>query len=88
MENAAVREGLDADTARLLTLETALGAARLALESNEGPGTLRERVTSPGGTTEAAIGVMDAAKVNETLAQAISAARKRSGELAKMLGQD
>ena len=88
MENAAVREGLDADTARLLTLETALGAARLALESNEGPGTLRERVPSPGGTTEAAIGVMDAAKVNETLAQAVTAARERSSELATLLGRD
>jgi len=88
IENAAVDEGLDAGTAHLLTVETALGAARLALESNESPGTLRERVTSPGGTTEAAIGVMDAAKVNETLAQAVTAARERSSELATLLGRD
>ena len=59
INDAAVNEGLDADTARLLTLETALGAARLALESAEEPGTLQERVTSPGGTTEAAVNVLD-----------------------------
>ncbi len=64
IENAAVREGLDAEIAHLLALEPALGAARLALESNDGPGTLRERVTPPGGTTETAIAIMDNAKVS------------------------
>jgi len=87
IENAAIREGLDANTARLLTLETALGAARLALESSESPGTLRERVTSPGGTTEAGIGTLDIAGVSETIGQAVAAARKRSSELATLLGQ-
>ena len=82
IEQAGVREGLDADTARLLALETALGAARLALESTEGPGQLRERVTSPGGTTEAAIRTLDASNVSDIIQNAVSAARQRSAELA------
>jgi len=82
IEQAGIREGLDADTARLLALETALGAARLALESTEGPGQLRERVTSPGGTTEAAIRTLDASNVSDIIQKAVSAARQRSAELA------
>jgi len=85
IEQAGVREGLDADTARLLALETALGAARLALESTEGPGQLRERVTSPGGTTEAAIRTLDASDVSNIIQNAVSAARQRSAELAGIL---
>jgi pyrroline-5-carboxylate reductase len=85
IEQAAIREGLDAETARLLVLETALGAARLALESTEGPGQLRERVTSPGGTTEAAIRTLDASDVSGIIQTAVSAARQRSAELAGIL---
>jgi pyrroline-5-carboxylate reductase len=85
IQDAAVAEGLDADTARLLALETALGAARLAVESTEDPGTLQERVTSPGGTTEAAINVLDASGVAKAFGKAVSAARARGGELAKLL---
>ena len=88
INDAAVTEGLDADTARLLTLETALGAARLALESAEDPGTLQKRVTSPGGTTEAAINVLDSSGVSEDVQNAVSAARARGGELAKLLDGD
>ncbi len=87
IENAAVHEGLDANTARLLTLETALGAARLALESSESPGTLRARVTSPGGTTEAGIKALDTAGVSEATGRAVAAARHRANELATLLGQ-
>jgi pyrroline-5-carboxylate reductase len=82
IEQAATKEGLDPDTARLLTLETAFGAARLALNSTETPGELRVRVTSPGGTTEAAIHVLDEASMNEVIKGAVSAAKKRSTELA------
>ena len=85
IEQAAIREGLDADTARLLALETSLGAARLALESTEGPGQLRKRVTSPGGTTEAAIRTLDASNVSDIIQDAVSAARQRSAELAGIL---
>jgi len=88
INDAAVTEGLDADTARLLTLETALGAARLALESAEDPGTLQKRVTSPGGTTEAAINVLDSSGVSEDFQNAVSAACARGGELAKLLDGD
>ena len=85
INEAAVNGGLDAETARLLTLETALGAARLALESAEDPGTLQKRVTSPGGTTEAAVNVLDSSRVNDAFRNAVSAARARGGELAKLL---
>ncbi len=85
--DAAVREGLDAETARLLSLETALGAARLAVASTEDPGNLQAQVTSPGGTTEAAINVLNDSRVGDTLQQAVSAARARAGELAKLLDQ-
>ena len=88
IHDAAVREGLDAKTARLLSLETALGAARLAVESTEDPGTLQKQVTSPGGTTEAAIRVLNDSGVGDALQRAVSAARARGGELAKLLDQD
>ncbi len=88
IHDAAVREGLDTETARLLSLETALGAARLALASTEDPGNLQAQVTSPGGTTEAAIKVLNDSGVRDTLQQAVSAARARGGELAKLLDRD
>ena len=88
INDAAVNNGLDAETARLLTLETALGAARLALASVEDPGTLQKRVTSPGGTTEAAINVLDSSGVSDAFQNAVSAARTRGGELAKLLDKD
>ena len=86
--DAAVREGLDAETARLLSLETALGAARLAIESTENPDILQKQVTSPGGTTEAAIQVLNDYGVHNTLQKAVSAARARGNELAKFLDRD
>jgi len=88
IHDAAVREGLDAQTARLLSLETALGAARLAVESTEDPGSLQKQVTSPGGTTEAAMRVLNDSGVEDALQRAVSAARARGGELAKLLDQD
>tara|TARA_Y100001934_G_scaffold281341_1_gene390702 strand:- start:1847 stop:2674 length:828 start_codon:yes stop_codon:yes gene_type:complete len=88
ISDAAVDNGLDAETARLLTLETALGAARLAMESVEDPGILQKRVTSPGGTTEAAINVLDSSRVSKALQNAVSEARARGGELAKLLDGD
>jgi len=88
IKDAAVAEGLDEDTARLLVLETALGAARLAVESVEDPGILQKRVTSPGGTTEAAINVLDSSRVSKAFEKAVSAARARGGELAELLDRD
>ena len=88
IHDAAVREGLDTETARLLSLETALGAARLAVESTEDPGSLQTQVTSPGGTTEAAINVLKNSGVRDALQKAVSAARARGGELAKLLDRE
>jgi len=77
-----VGEGLDPGLARELALHTALGAAQLALASEVDPGTLRQRVMSPGGTTEAAIRSLDAAGFQAAVEAAIGAARARSAELA------
>lgn len=88
MTRAGIEMGLEPDAARLLTQETALGAARMALESEEDVGALRERVTSPGGTTEAALGVLMEAEVPAKLEAAILAARDRGRSLAKELAGD
>jgi len=86
MEEAGVRLGLARDSARMLTLQTALGAARMALEASEPPGVLRERVTSPGGTTERALARLREGGIEALLLEAITAARDRSAELGRMLG--
>jgi pyrroline-5-carboxylate reductase len=86
MEEAAVRLGLEPVTARLLTQQTALGAARLAMESDESPAELRRKVTSPGGTTEAAIGSFENAGFTAMVLDAIHAAEKRSVSLSAELG--
>ncbi|MDJ0741404.1 MAG: pyrroline-5-carboxylate reductase [Gammaproteobacteria bacterium] len=84
---AAARElGLPAETAHLLTLQTALGAARMALESSESAEVLRQRVTSPGGTTERAIGVLEDGGIRDLFTRALRAARDRSVELSADLG--
>jgi pyrroline-5-carboxylate reductase len=85
IEAVALEMGLEADTARLLTLQTALGAARMAMESSEAPQRLRERVTSPGGTTERAIATLEAGGVRDLVGSALRSARDRSVELSRML---
>lgn len=70
----------------MLTLETAIGAARIALESDEDVGRLRRRVTSPGGTTEAALAVLEQAGLHEQFRRALRAARDRSCALADEFG--
>lgn len=87
MEDAAVALGLEPQTARLLTQQTALGAARVAIESEESPAGLRRRVTSPGGTTEKAIGSFEQAGFHALVLAAMSAARDRAVELSKQLGE-
>ena len=86
LENAAIARGLNEADARLLTLETALGAAKMALESHEDPAQLRQRVTSPGGTTERALEEFEDAGLRETCQQAVDAAITRAQELAEMFG--
>jgi pyrroline-5-carboxylate reductase len=87
LEAAGVRLGLDAADARLLTLQTAFGAAKMALESQEDAGVLRARVTSKGGTTEQALKVLEAGGLAKLLDQAVAAACERSRELAALLGK-
>lgn len=83
MINAGQALGLDATTARDLTLQTALGAAQLAITSDESPSTLREKVTSPGGTTAAALQALNDQGVSEAVIKALTAARDRSQELSQ-----
>jgi pyrroline-5-carboxylate reductase len=82
MQRAGEQLGLPAESARLLTLQTALGAARMALESSDDPATLRQKVTSPGGTTEAAIRSLQQAGLEQSFAEALRAAAQRANELA------
>lgn len=86
MEQAAVQMGLSERTARLLVQQTALGAAKIALESAESPTQLRERVTSPGGTTQKAIETFQQNGFAELVSKALLAARDRSIEMSKQLG--
>lgn len=81
LQKAAEGLGLAADDARLLTLQTTFGAAKMALESDIDVAELRRRVTSKGGTTEAALQSLDAGGFSDLLATAIKAAAKRSQEL-------
>lgn len=81
MIDAAGKLGLDADSARRLVLQTALGSARLACDSADAPAELRRKVTSPGGTTAAAIKVFEEGGFASLAEAALTAARDRSLEL-------
>ena len=78
---AAVRLGMDRATAKRLVSKTALGAAKLLIESGHEPRILRQRVTSKGGTTEQAIKVFDRAGIKKIVEKAVTAAARRSKEL-------
>jgi pyrroline-5-carboxylate reductase len=88
MEAGGLKLGFDAVTARQLAVETFIGAARLAEQSSESLSTLRSRVTSKGGTTEAALNAFGANDVAEGIARGIAAADARGRELGDMLGKD
>ncbi len=81
MEAAALEQGLPADAARTLVLDTVLGAARMLTEAGEAPAELRRRVTSPGGTTQAAIETFQAGGFEALTAKAIDAAARRGKAL-------
>ncbi len=85
LEQVGVALGLESENARLLTIQTALGAARMAMESDDSPRELRERVTSPGGTTERALDILESGGIRTLVTQAVSAACERSGELSRIL---
>jgi pyrroline-5-carboxylate reductase len=82
MQAAAEQLGIEAADAQLLIMQTALGAAKLAMESGELPADLRQKVTSKGGTTEAALKVLTSGGLHDLFAQALQAAESRSKELA------
>ncbi|NOX44050.1 MAG: pyrroline-5-carboxylate reductase [Gammaproteobacteria bacterium] len=86
LEKAGHKLGLPHDVARLLTIQTAFGATKMALESTEDLHTLRKYVTSPGGTTEQAINVFQQGNIQQIFDEALAAAHKRSVELAEQLG--
>lgn len=88
LEKAAIRHGLEPATARLLTLETAFGAAKMALEGHEEPAELRRRVTSPGGTTEQAVQALEQGQIGKLFDDAVAAAIRRARELAVMFGKN
>jgi pyrroline-5-carboxylate reductase len=81
MLEAGVQMGLSAEQAQRLAQETFSGAAALAMQSSESPATLRERVTSKGGTTHAALASMQASAVKQAFVKALHAARDRAREL-------
>ena len=87
MEQTALELGLSESTARLLIQQTALGAAKIALESHETPSELRQRVTSPGGTTQQAIKTFEEGGFSQLVSKALHAARDRSIEMSKELGE-
>ncbi len=87
MEQAGIELGLSRETARLLTLQTAFGASKMALESSDSPRELRKKVTSPGGTTESALTVLKEGQFKKLFAQTLNAACERSKKLATKLGQ-
>ena len=79
--------GLSAEAANALALQTALGAARIAIEGDDPPGVLREKVTSPGGTTERALGIFKEGGISGLVESAVTGARDRARELADELGK-
>jgi pyrroline-5-carboxylate reductase len=85
MIRAGKNLGLDEKVATALTLQTALGAAQMAITSSSSPAELRKNVTSPNGTTQAAIEVFDHAHISQNIQAALAAAQKRSQELAQDL---
>ena len=87
MIRAGKNLGLDEKVATALTLQTALGAAQMAITSANTPSELRKNVTSPNGTTQVALEVFDRAQISHNIQSALAAAKKRSQELAQELSE-
>lgn len=88
LEDAAVAQGLPRDTARVLAAQTCLGAGRMLVEGGEDPSVLRQRVTSPNGTTQAALESFSADGLPRIVAHAVAAATRRGAELAAALDNE
>ena len=87
LQSAGEKLGLTSETARLLALQTAFGASKMALESKDDCKQLRVNVTSPGGTTERALQILMEGQLDELIASALTGARDRAQELADDLGK-
>ncbi|MBW1634722.1 MAG: pyrroline-5-carboxylate reductase [Deltaproteobacteria bacterium] len=85
MADAGVKMGLSRRDSLLLSAQTVMGSAKLLLESNEHPGQLKDRVTSPGGTSIAGIHTLEKGGLRTTIMDAVEAATNRSSELGKMM---
>jgi pyrroline-5-carboxylate reductase len=88
LEQGGVKLGLPAEVARKLAIRTLVGASALADASPESPAVLRERVTSKGGTTAAALGCLAEGGFLPLIERALDAAAKRGAELGDQLGKD
>lgn len=88
LETAGVELGLPAPAARALAIETFLGASRLAAQGPEAPAVLRQRVTSKGGTTEAALNSLEADDIVGAIGRAVAAADARGRVMGAELGTD
>ena len=83
LQAGATELGLNSHDAHLLAIQTAVGSALLAEHSDESPATLRKQVTSPGGTTEAALKVLESAGMKDLVIKAIAAAQNRAVEMSR-----
>jgi len=88
LQAAALTQGFSDEQARILALETLVGATSLAAQSEDSPTTLREKVTSKGGTTYAALEVLREKEWAKTLGLAVDAASKRGAEMGIEFGKD
>jgi pyrroline-5-carboxylate reductase len=88
LEDAAVAQGMPREAARALAAQTCLGAGRMMVESGEDPGVLRQRVTSPNGTTQAALESFAADGLARITARAVAAATRRGEEMAAALDKE
>ncbi len=83
LTEAGVLLGMPREMARTLAVETVAGSGRLASASGESPALLRERVTSPGGTTAAALRVLEEKGLRSAIIEAAAAAHRRAQELGR-----
>ncbi len=88
MEKAAEELGLEADTAKQLIIQTMLGAAEMLQHSTKSPATLRQEVTSPGGTTEAGLKVLQANQVGDSFVSCIKEATAQSKRMGKQIREE
>ncbi|KPB03812.1 pyrroline-5-carboxylate reductase [Bacillus sp. CHD6a] len=87
MEKAALAQGLDMDVAKKLVSQTLIGAAHMLQETDKDAEVLRKEVTSPGGTTQRGISLLDERKVSEAFESCIEGATERSREMGEELAE-